>query len=120
MSGMGTYQGSGLTELRRGVVEYCVLSLLSTAEMYGFQLVQTLAGHDGLVTSEGTMYPLLGRLHDAGLVTTTWRQDGPARPRKYYALTAAGFLALAEFRRDWARFRDTVDQVLSESEEHTT
>lgn len=120
MSDMGAYQSAGLTELRRGVVEYCVLSLLATEEMYGFQLVQTLASFDGLVTSEGTMYPLLGRLHDAGLVTTTWRQDGPARPRKYYALTSAGADSLSAFRRDWTRFRDTVDHVLSQSEEATT
>lgn len=101
-------------------MEYCVLSMLSTEEMYGFQLVQTLAGFDGLVTSEGTMYPLLGRLHEAGLVTTDWQQEGSARPRKYYAVTPAGRDALASFRRDWARFRDTVDQVLSESEETKT
>ncbi len=117
MPRMAKYQGPGLTELRRGVVEYCVMSLLSTEEMYGFQLVETLASHDGLVTSEGTMYPLLGRLNDAGLVNTNWKQEGSNRPRKYYSLTSAGVAALDAFRNDWARFRDTVDKVLSASGE---
>lgn len=117
MSRMGTYQGAGLTELRRGVVEYCVMSLLADEPMYGFQLVETLAGHDGLVTSEGTMYPLLGRLHEAGLVSTNWQQAETGRPRKYYSLTSTGRAALESFRKDWARFRDTVDTVLSISGE---
>jgi PadR family transcriptional regulator PadR len=109
---MITSTGSGLTELRRGVVEYCVLALLAERERYGLELVRTLASLDGLVTSEGTVYPLLNRLRNSGLVTTMWRQEGDDRPRKYYTLTSSGERALEQFRRDWARFRSVVDRVI--------
>ncbi|HVA21251.1 MAG TPA: PadR family transcriptional regulator [Candidatus Micrarchaeia archaeon] len=103
----------GLTELRRGVVEFCVLALLDTADRYGLELVRTLAAMDGLVTSEGTVYPLLNRLREGGLVATDWRQTDGTRPRKYYAITADGRSALARFRADWVRFREGVDRVLA-------
>ena len=102
----------GLTELRRGVVEYCVMALLEERERYGLELVRTLASLDGLVTSEGTVYPLLNRLREAGWVTTTWRHEGDDRPRKYYALTEGGGTALEQFREDWSRFRRVVDRVI--------
>ncbi len=100
------------TELRRGVVEYCVLALLQSRERYGLELVRTLASRDHLVTSEGTVYPVLNRLRDAGLVQGSWRQEGDERPRKYYSLTESGEAALRQFRAEWTRFRDVVDGVL--------
>ena len=107
-----TDDGSQLRELRRGVAQFCVLSLLAEREHYGYELVRRLRDMDGLVTSEGTVYPLLGRLSEDGLVTTTWWQSDSGRPRKYYSLTPAGRQALADFRREWAWFRDLVDDVL--------
>ncbi len=108
-----------LRELRRGVAQYCVLSMLAEREHYGYELVRRLRDMDGLVTSEGTVYPLLGRLNDAGLVTTTWWQSDSGRPRKYYSLTPAGKQALADFRREWVWFRDLVDDVLDIAKEDT-
>ena len=116
MPGMSTVPAGQLTELRRGVVPYCVLSLLADDERYAFDLVRELAERDGLVTSEGTIYPLLGRLADAGLVSTTWRTDEGPRPRKYYALTKDGRAVLDEFRQQWHRFTRVVDRVLDLSE----
>jgi PadR family transcriptional regulator PadR len=89
------------------------MALLEERERYGLELVRTLASLDRLVTSEGTVYPLLNRLRDAGWVSTTWRQEGDDRPRKYYALTSAGKSALEQFRVDWTRFRSVVDRVIS-------
>jgi PadR family transcriptional regulator PadR len=117
LSGMGSLPAGRLTELRRGVVPYCVLSLLASEECYAFDLVRRLAELDGLVTSEGTVYPLLGRLADSGLVSTTWRADEGPRPRKYYALTADGRVALDQFRAEWRRFERIVDRVLDLSQE---
>jgi hypothetical protein len=57
-----------LSQLRRGVLEYCVLALLREQERYGFELVRSLSAVDGLVTSEGTIYPLLTRLRKEALV----------------------------------------------------
>jgi PadR family transcriptional regulator, regulatory protein PadR len=103
-----------LSQLRRGTIEFCVLALLRGRERYGFELVRTLSSVDGMVTSEGTIYPLLTRLRREGLVTTSWRESESGPPRRYYQLTEAGLGALATFTKDWARFRDAVDSLLEE------
>jgi len=101
-----------LTQLRRGVLEYCVLALLSEEERYGFDLVRRLGDIDGMVTSEGTIYPLLSRLRRDGWVSTTWQESEAGPPRRYYAITPAGRHALAGFGLEWQRFRDSVDTLL--------
>ncbi len=90
-----------------------MLALLRAGERYGFELVQALAGVDGLVTTEGTIYPLLSRLRRDDLVSTFWRESDAGPPRRYYRLTAAGAAALDDFTREWARFRDGVDALLT-------
>lgn len=107
-------QADVLSQLRRGVIEYCVLALLVEEERYGFDLVRTLGSIDGMVTGEGTLYPLLSRLKRAGHVATTWRESDAGPPRKYYAITAEGRRALAEFTAEWRRFRDAADAILSQ------
>jgi PadR family transcriptional regulator, regulatory protein PadR len=104
---------NALTQLRRGVLEYCVLALLRDGDRYGFELVRELSEADGLVTSEGTIYPLLTRLRRDEHVVTFWQESESGPPRRYYRLTDAGHAALGAFTRDWARFRDSVDQILS-------
>ena len=101
-----------LTELRRGVLEYCVLAVVRDDESYAFDIVRELANAGELVTSEGTIYPLLSRLRRDRLVTTTWRESDAGPPRRYYRITDAGRRALDGFARDWARFRDAVDAIL--------
>jgi PadR family transcriptional regulator PadR len=101
-----------LSQLRRGVLEYCVLSLLDAEPLYGFDLVRRLGDVDGMVTSEGTIYPLLSRLRREGRVTTTWAESETGPPRRYYALTAEGRAALDAFAGEWHRFRDAVDSLL--------
>lgn len=93
-----------LTQLRRGVLEYCVLSLLGDERLYGFDLVRRLADVDGMVISEGTIYPLLSRLRREGWVTTTWAESESGPPRRYYAVTPEGQHALHDFAADWRRF----------------
>lgn len=105
-------QDKVLTQMRRGTLEYCVLALLKEEERYGFDLVRALAAVDGMVTSEGTIYPLLGRLRRDGLVSTTWEESPSGPPRRYYRLTARGRKALDEFVREWQRFRDAVDRFM--------
>jgi PadR family transcriptional regulator PadR len=101
-----------LTELRRGVLEYCVLAVVRDDESYAFDIVRELAEAGELVTSEGTIYPLLSRLRRDRLVTTTWRESDAGPPRRYYRITDAGRRALDGFARDWTRFRDAVDAIL--------
>jgi PadR family transcriptional regulator PadR len=100
--------------MRRGTLQFCVLALLGTDERYGFDLVRSLAAVDGMVTSEGTIYPLLGRLRRDGLVESTWRESSSGPPRRYYRLTPAGRRALEAFKDEWSRFRAAVDHFLEE------
>jgi PadR family transcriptional regulator len=102
-----------LTELRRGVLEYCVLAVVGQKESYAFEIVRVLSGAGGLVTSEGTIYPLLSRLRRDALVTTTWRESESGPPRRYYRLSGQGERALDAFTRDWTRFRVAVDALLA-------
>jgi PadR family transcriptional regulator, regulatory protein PadR len=101
-----------ITQMRRGTVEYCVLALLRDRPRYGFDLVRTLGEADGLVTSEGTIYPLLSRLRRDGLVTTAWHESPSGPPRRYYELTPAGHQALKLFTTEWDRFTSAVDRLL--------
>ena len=101
-----------MTHLRRGALEYCVLALLDGPPRYGLDLARTLGADGLLLTSEGTLYPLLTRLRKNGLVDTTWAESSSGPPHRYYALTPEGRKGLEEFRLIWAPFRDEVDATL--------
>ena len=101
-------------ELSRGVVEHCVLALVRDDEAYAFDIVRAL-GSRGLVTSEGTMYPLLARLRRDGMVTTVWRESDAGPPRRYYWITEDGRRTLDAFVADWAALREAVDGLLPEA-----
>ena len=101
-----------LSQLRRGTLEYCVLAVLRKGERYAFDLVKTLSAVDGMVTSEGTLYPLLSRLRKDGLVESSWEESPKGPPRRYYRLTPKGRNALKDFTREWRRFRSSVDSLI--------
>jgi len=101
-----------LTQLRRGVIEFCVLSLLEQEPMYAVDLVRRLAEVDALTTTEGTIYPLLSRLRRDGAVTTEWQESVSGPPRRYYSITSAGQNAIEGFRGEWVLFVEGVDQFL--------
>ncbi len=104
---------SELTELRRGVLAPCVLALLAERPRFGLELVRHLAEQGGLLTSEGTVYPLLNRMRDQSLVVSEWREEEGERARRYYSVTPAGRARVEAFRADWALFAKTVDVVLA-------
>ncbi len=99
--------------MRRGLLPYCVLAMLRDTPRYGFELVRALSAIDGMVTGEGTIYPLLARLRRQGLVETTWQESASGPPRRYYRLTPDGRAALAEFAAAWAPLRDSVDTLMT-------
>ncbi|MFE2204588.1 PadR family transcriptional regulator [Streptomyces rubiginosohelvolus] len=99
-------------QLRKGVLEYCVLALLRDGPKYGVELLKDLQ-ETVLATSQGTVYPLLSRLRRDELVITTWQESSTGPPRRYYQLTDAGRTALDSFTSLWPAFRDTVDHLLS-------
>jgi PadR family transcriptional regulator PadR len=101
-----------LTHLRRGALEHCVLAMLEQEQLYGLDIARRLTPDGVLMSSEGTLYPLLARLRKAGLVDTTWQESLEGPPRRYYSLTSDGRSSLAAFRRTWKPFRDAVDTAL--------
>lgn len=105
--------GNLVAQMRRGVLPYCVLAMLRDQERYGFELVHSLGTVNGLVTGEGTIYPLLSRLRRQGLVETSWRESVSGPPRRYYRLAPAGRDALDEFAGSWRRLRESVDGLLA-------
>jgi PadR family transcriptional regulator, regulatory protein PadR len=109
--------GNLVAQMRRGVLPYCVLALLRDKERYGFELVRAMASIDGMVTGEGTLYPLLARLRRQQLVETSWQESATGPPRRYYWLAPAGREALADFAGSWRQLRDSVDDLLAGSPE---
>lgn len=105
-------RASTFSQLRRGVIEFCVLALLVERERYGFELVRTLGAVDGLDLPEGTVYPLLSRLRSEGLVTTRWDESPSGPPRRYYAVSPRGREALTSFEGEWRRFSAAVEGLI--------
>ncbi|MEU6782619.1 PadR family transcriptional regulator [Nonomuraea angiospora] len=101
-------------ELARGTTELAVLSVLDVRRRYGYELLKLLrqAGEGVLEVKEGTLYPLLHRLEDAGHILATWEAEGRARPRKYYVITPEGRAYLAMLRAEWSGLVDAMRQLL--------
>lgn len=100
-----------LNSLRKGVVEGVTLALVSDSEVYGRDLAARLVDL-GLISSAGTMYPVLGRLREAGKVETTWEESLKGPPRRYYRLTTDGRDALESFAQGWEIISGGVRSVL--------
>jgi len=111
-------EGDGLAQLRRelarGTAELALLSVLSSGRRYGYEMLKLLHGGGAgvLEVKEGTLYPLLHRLEDAGHVVAEWEAEGRARPRKYYAITASGRQRLALLRAEWSGLVDALGALL--------
>ena len=97
-------------QLKKGTLELCVLSLLSRADMYGFELVGAISGQ--IQISEGTIYPLLKRIKDEGYVTTYLRESQEGPPRKYYSITQSGKISLQTLEEEWRNISSGVNKIL--------
>lgn len=102
-----------VTQLRKGALELAVLALLEREPSYGFEIVDGLAALPGLDATKGTIYPLLTRLKNAGLVDTTWQESTKGPPRKYYVLSAAGRSELAAQTAAWRQIVAAMDTLLT-------
>ena len=111
---MDTAQERIATNIRKGVLEFCVLSLLARRSMYGLELADELIARE-LTASEGSLYPLLARMQQAGLVGSRREAVGGGRPRKYYDITDAGRSQLSAFAGVWARIAPQVAELLKET-----
>jgi PadR family transcriptional regulator PadR len=102
-----------MTQLRRGMLPYCVLASLRGGDQYGLEIVGSLGAVEGMVTSEGTVYPMLSRLRRQGLVETYWQESAAGPPRRYYRITHAGRTAVELFAAEWQRVAAAVQHFLS-------
>ena len=89
------------SQLRRGVLELCILAIIERAPSYGYEIVTELAATPQLAAGEGTVYPLLRRLKKDGLVETFWQESAAGPPRQYYRITPRGSTSLQVMREDW-------------------
>ena len=106
-------------ELKRGTLEMIILKLLSEGKMYGYQLVSTLEQRSGnqFQVKEGTLYPVLYRLEDAGFIEARWETQERGVPRKYYHLTEQGTQQLQTLLDEWQAFTMAVNRLLDTQEE---
>ena len=96
-------------QMRKGVLELCILSIIAEGEIYSTDIINKL-DDSKLVVVEGTMYPLLTRLKNAGLLTYRWVESEKGAPRKYYLITEIGEEFLQGLIETWSELSNTVNQ----------
>lgn len=97
-------------QMRKGVLEYCILSILYQQDAYVGQLLEILKDAELLVV-EGTIYPLMTRLKNAKLLDYRWEESTSGPPRKYYSLTPKGEEFLTELGATWVALQHSVNHV---------
>lgn len=97
---------------KKGVLDLCVLAMLSRGDSYAYEIASHLADDIGM--GEGTIYPLMRRMQTAGLVKTYLIETANGPPRKYYKLTAAGRAAFAAQRAEWEVFARSVEKIVGD------
>ena len=99
-------------QMRKGVLEFCILSILKNGDAYTSEIISTLKSAEMIVV-EGTIYPLLTRLKNSGLLSYRWEESTSGPPRKYYVLTESGKLFLKELDTTWSNLKTAVNQITS-------
>lgn len=102
-------------QMRKGVLEYCILSVLKDEDAYVAEILASLKDARMLVV-EGTIYPLLTRLKNAGLLDYRWEESSSGPPRKYYNLTEKGKLFLKELTTTWNELQNAVNLVTTKKQ----
>ena len=103
-------------QMRKGVLEYCILLVLDGKPLYASNIIQALK-EAKLIVVEGTLYPLLTRLKNAGLLAYKWEESTQGPPRKYYELTDSGRKFLGELEGSWGELVDAVKKVKTNKSE---
>ncbi|WP_321369677.1 PadR family transcriptional regulator [uncultured Draconibacterium sp.] len=97
-------------QMRKGVLEYCILLVLDGKPLYASDIIQSLK-EAKMIVVEGTLYPLLTRLKNAGLLGYRWEESTQGPPRKYYELTETGRKFLGELEESWGELVGAVRQI---------
>ena len=98
------------TQLKKGVLELCVLSVLSKKDCYGYELISEISKYISI--SDGTVYPILRRLTKEGYFTTYLQESMEGPPRKYYRLTSIGYNYKESLEREWLEFQNAVNNII--------
>lgn len=101
-------------QMRKGILEFCILKILSTKDKYSFEIIETLKKSKLLVV-EGTLYPLLTRLKNGGLLEYRWEESSSGPPRKYYSITEDGKQFLKELHSSWSDLNKAVTLIIKKS-----
>ncbi len=104
-------------QMRKGILEYCILAIIARKPAYTSEILTVLKDAELLVV-EGTIYPLLTRLKNAGLLSYKWEESTSGPPRKYYAITENGSLFLKELNTTWLKLADAVTIVTTKTNQH--
>ena len=99
------------TQVRKGMLELCILNAMRGERLYGYDIVRRLREIDGLVISEGTIYPILSRLKREGLVKTDIEESKEGPPRKYYQLTGDGEKMLIAMNGYWGAIKSGTEAL---------
>ena len=100
------------SQMRKGVLEFCILSVIRQGEVYPSDIVEKMRGAN-LHILEGTLYPLLTRLKNAGYLTYRWVESNSGPPRKYFSMTESGLAFYGELERTWKELADAVQKLTS-------
>ncbi len=98
-------------QMRKGILELCVLSIIKGSEVYPSDIIKELKEHK-LIVVEGTIYPLLNRLKDASLLSYQWKESKSGPPRKYYSITDHGEKVLGELVTTWKDLNIAVNKTI--------
>lgn len=99
-------------QMRKGILEYCILEIIARGEVYASDMLEELTAAKMIVV-EGTLYPLLTRLKNAGLLDYAWVESPSGPPRKYYKLTATGTEFLQHLRLTWLELVDSTTFIIN-------
>lgn len=97
-------------QMRKGILDYCVLALLGTREAYPSEILEELKQSE-LIVVEGTLYPLLTRLKNLGWLSYRWEESVSGPPRKYFKLTPEGQKILDEMHNSWDDLKNSIDKI---------
>lgn len=103
---------STIAQMRKGVLEMCVLAAISGREAYASDILEKLK-QSHLIVVEGTLYPILTRLKNEGFLSYRWEESNSGPPRKYYSITASGNDFLAELRTGWDELLGAVNSLIT-------
>jgi PadR family transcriptional regulator PadR len=100
-------------QLRKGALEMAIMASLWKGRAYGLEILRVLENQSQLVLAEGTIYPILSRLKEDGLLTSEWVEAEAGHPRKYYALTGAGRRRLTQMAEAWVEFSRGLGRLIA-------